>query len=120
MAEMSDATKEKYTKPQIVRGVLWRFPRAIKELAKVSAYGAEKHQVPMGDVSFRDLPDAGVLYAEAEARHLIDEAIGGPVNHEDGALLHKAQKAWNALADLEVYLYEREDLQARRAVLRAG
>ena len=105
---MSIATKARYEKPQPYRGVLARFPRAILEIAKVSAYGTVKHELPMGDVSYLDIPGAEVNFVEAEVRHLLHEAIHGPVNEEDGDLLHKAQKAWEALADLEVYLYQRE------------
>ncbi len=108
MSEMSKATKARYDKPQPYRGVLARFPRAILEIAKVSVYGDKKHERPFGDVDFLDIPEAEVSFVEAEVRHLLKEAIHGPINREDGDLLHKAQKAWEALADLEVYLYQRD------------
>lgn len=103
---MAAATKARYSKPQPYLGVLARFPRAILEIAKVSKYGTVKHQLPMGDMSYLDVPEASVNYVEAEVRHLLHEAIHGAVNNDDGGLFHKAQKAWEALADLEVFLYQ--------------
>lgn len=103
-ADLAQATKDKYKKIPVFLGVVGRFPRAMREIAKVSVFGAKKHQVAMGDMGYLDVPDAGNLYREAEARHMIAEQIEGPINHADGALYHKAQKAWNALADLETYL----------------
>ncbi len=105
---LSPATRARYDKPQPYRGVIARFPRAILDIARVSKYGAIKHQVSMGDMSYLDVPDAHVNFVEAEVRHLLHEAIHGPTNNEDDGLIHKAQKAWEALADLEVYLYEEE------------
>ncbi len=113
---MATATRARYNKPQPYRGVIARFPRAILEIAKVSRYGATKHEKPMGDTSYLDVPDAEVNYVEAEVRHLLHEAIHGPVNDDDDGLLHKAQKAWEALADLEVFLYEEERLTGRMEV----
>jgi hypothetical protein len=103
-AALPTATAAKYNKVPIYRGVIWRFPMALREIAEVSVFGAGKHDQPIGSLTYLDVPDAPNVYLEAEQRHVLAEAIEGPVNHEDGGLLHKAQKAWNALADLEVYL----------------
>jgi hypothetical protein len=108
MTELKKATTAKYKKPQPLRGTIHRFPRAMLEIAKVSQFGAEKHEVPMGDMGYLHVPDADVVYGEAEMRHILALPIEGAVNHGDGDLFHKAQKAWNALADLEVFLYRRE------------
>ncbi len=110
--KMAPATKARYDKPQPYLGVLARFPRAILEIAKVSKYGTSKHHLAMGDMTYLVVPQADVNYIEAEVRHLLHEAISGPVNAGDGGLLHKAQKAWEALADLEVYLYQAEEAEA--------
>lgn len=104
MGELSKATKEKYNKPQVFLGVVGRFPRAMLSIARVSEYGAVKHKVPMGDMGYVSIPGANTLFKEAMMRHAIKEGIEGPINEEDGNLLHKAQTAWCALADLEVYL----------------
>ena len=106
--KLSAATAAKYTKTPVALGCILRFPRAMLEVAKVSVYGCNKHKAPMGSMGYIDVPDAENVYREAEGRHFVKEALEGPVNHEDGDLLHKAQKAWNALADLEVFLRNRE------------
>lgn len=106
--EMSEATKAKYKKTPVYQGVFARFPRALKEIAKVSVFGTNKHQVPLSDMSYMDIPNAYVIYTDATARHLVNEAIEGPINHEDGDLLHPAQLAWDALARLEIYLRDQE------------
>jgi hypothetical protein len=94
----------KYTKAPIYQGLLAKFPRALAEIAKVSAYGAKKHQVSLMSNNYLTVPDASTVYADAVGRHILAQALEGPVNHADGGMLHKAQLAWNALADLEVWL----------------
>ncbi len=98
------ATAAKYGKVQVYKGVLMLFPRALQAVAMVSEYGAKKHEKPMGENSFLRVPDARSVYLESEMRHLIGGVLEGPYNSEDEGMLHKAQKAWNALADLEVSL----------------
>jgi hypothetical protein len=80
------------------------------EIAKVSQFGWKKHEIkfPEGNWNYLDVPGAETVYLEAESRHLVAEVIEGSINAQDGDVLHKAQKAWNALADLEVYLRSRE------------
>lgn len=107
-AHMSPATASKYAKDPVWAGVLARFPLALREVAKVSAWGTKKHEVPIDDMSFLTIPDAYRVYSDACGRHLLDEAVEGPVNAADGGLLHPAQLAWDALARLEVYLRGQE------------
>jgi hypothetical protein len=102
------AAAAKATKPSVALGCVARFPRAMTEIAKVSAFGSIKHNVPTGSMSYLVITNATNAFREAELRHVVAEIIEGPINREDGDLLHKAQKAWNALADLEVYLYQGE------------
>ena len=104
---MSEATKEKYSKPPAARGVVTRFPRAILELAKLSQYGTTKHEVSIDDVSYRDIPDGEGVLLDAQVRHICQEAITGEVNEDDGDHLHATQEAWNALARLEIILIRR-------------
>jgi uncharacterized protein YecT (DUF1311 family) len=106
--KLAAATIAKATKPTVALGCVARFPRAMTEIAKVSAFGSKKHNVPMGSMAYLDMAGAANAFREAELRHVVAEIIEGPINREDGDLLHKAQKAWNALADLEVYLYQGE------------
>ena len=102
------ATAAKYSKTPVALGCVLYFPRSMLEIAKVSVFGCKKHNTTVGSTGYIDVPDAENVYREAEGRHMLAEAIGGPVNAQDGDLLHKAQKAWNALADLEVFLYQQE------------
>ena len=102
--KLPEATAAKYGKTPIYNGVMVLFPRALQAVAKVSEFGAKKHKKAMGDDSYASVPDAANVYNESLVRHIVNEVIEGPVNVEDGRLLHKAQRAWNALADLEVYL----------------
>lgn len=104
IAGMAPATAAKYEKTPVALGAITRFPLALQEVAKVSAFGCKKHQVPMGDMSYLDVPDAYAVYTNALSRHLTGEAAEGAINHNDGGLLHAAQAAWNALARLEVLL----------------
>ena len=103
---MNENTKAKYSKVPVFDGTFARFPRALTEIAKVSVYGAKKHDNTPGDLTFLTVPKAESLYLNAEGRHMLSEVLEGPINCQDGNMLHKAQKAWNALADLEVYLYQ--------------
>lgn len=85
-------------KSPVLRGALHYFPRALKAVADISAFGASKY-------TWRgwESVDGGVeRYGDALARHLLAEAAG-PVDGESG-YLHAAHAAWNALARLELIL----------------
>ena len=89
-------------KPDPLRDVYQEFPRAMREIARVTAYGALKH-APRGWQTFE--PEYGMNYHRSKiGRHLLDLELDGPVNNTDGDLLHMAQVVWNALAYLENYL----------------
>ena len=89
-------------KPDPMRDVYLEFPLAMMEIAKVTAYGASKH-APRGWQTFD--PEYGMDYHRSKVgRHLLKEELEGPVNHEDGDLLHPSQTAWNMLAYLEHFL----------------
>lgn len=102
------AMQAKRQKPRVWQGVLARFPRAIKEIARVSEFGTKKHEVPLTDMSYLDIEDAYNTFSDATIRHFLDEAIEGEVNWGDGGVLHAAQAAWDALARLEWLCRERE------------
>jgi hypothetical protein len=108
-APLPAATMAKYGKPPVYSGVLAMFPRAILELARVSEYGATKHEVRLPQREYMDVPEAELVYKNAEARHLVGEALHGPINVGDGGVYVAAQRAWNALADLEILLRRLED-----------
>ena len=79
--------------------VLSSFSRALIEVCKVGTFGANKYsrggwlQVANGEERYRS----------AGLRHWLYEAAGEEVDG-DSLLLHKAHRAWNALAELELFL----------------
>lgn len=96
----------------VMRGVITRFPLAMQEIARVSQVGTTKYAVPISDRAYKDVPDGLGRYEDAIARHTVEEQMHGAVNIERGgalpaegvALFHKAQRAWDALASLEIFL----------------
>lgn len=90
-------------KPKVVKGVLQYFPRAIKELARVSEFGATKYEWR----GWESVPDGEERYYDALGRHIVDEAIDGPIT-KDSLLRHASHIAWNAMARLELLLREAE------------
>lgn len=100
--------------PDVWNGVIARFPRAMKEIARVSEFGAEKYKVPLSDMSYLDCgkPDTGNFYLCKASRHMLDERLDGTYNPSDGNMVHRAQAAWNLLASLEALLKGKEDDQA--------
>ncbi len=95
---------DRHKKVALVSGTLQRFPMALLEVAKVSEFGCAKYQVPLGDRDFLRNPAMIEDATDALGRHLAKEITEGPVNTEDGDVLHAAQVAWNALARLECML----------------
>ena len=91
-------------KSPALQGCIQYFPRAIRMVADVSLKGADKYSWR----GWEEVSDGPNRYGNALVRHLIDEAIDGPIDRDTG-LLHKAQVVWNALAVLELYLRENED-----------
>jgi hypothetical protein len=90
-------------KSPVFQGLIDYFPRACMEVAKVSEFGAIKYTWK----GYESVPDGVNRYQNALGRHLMYEAIEGPITKDSG-LLHKAHVAWNALAALELYLRENE------------
>mgnify|MGYP001550690875 CR=1 FL=1 len=93
--------------------VLFRFPRALLEVARASEFGFEKYKAdPVTyKTAYRQFDfgyDRGAAYRDKIVGHLVKEELEGPINHEDADLLHMAQVAWNALAAIEVYLASRD------------
>lgn len=90
-------------KAPIVQGVLQYFPRALEAVSLVSLAGAKKYAWK----GWEKVPDGINRYENALGRHILVEAVEGPID-KDTKCLHKAQVAWNALAALELYLREQE------------
>lgn len=90
-------------KSPIVQGCLHYFPTALKAVAEVSAYGADKYCVPFSDKNWARVADGANRYMDADGRHLLGEAEEGMYDRESG-LLHAAHHAWDALARLQLLL----------------
>lgn len=107
--ETSAALAAKQAKAPVAGGVVQLFPRSMHILAMLSKAGADKYGTTVSTIQFLDTPGAYELHTDAMVRHIVDEALEGPVNHKDGGALHAAQAAWNALARLEVFLKNVEE-----------
>lgn len=92
-------------KTPVFQGCIDYFPRAVREVAAVSAFGASKYAWK----GWETVPDGVNRYSNAMVRHLISEATGESLDGDSG-LLHKAHCAWNAMAVLELALREREGM----------
>jgi hypothetical protein len=86
-------------KSPVWRGAIDYFPRALEAVALVSAVGAEKYSWK----GWEKVEDGVNRYNDALSRHLTREAIEGPYDAQT-KLLHAAQRAWNALAVVELML----------------
>lgn len=95
-------------KVPIFQGLIDYFPRAVREVATVSAFGASKYAWK----GWESVPDGVNRYSDAMVRHLISEATGERTDADSG-LLHKAHCAWNALAALELALREAEGMKGQ-------
>jgi hypothetical protein len=113
--EMHPTTVKKYGKSIDYHGLIYRFPRALRAVARVSAFGNKKHgreeDLESTDTIFT-VPNAHLIYKDCLMRHVIDRVIEGEINEADGGVYHAAQIAWNALCDLEIMLREQEDREA--------
>jgi len=92
-------------KPPVMRGVIRYFPRALREVAKVSQAGARKYTWE----GWRTVPDGENRYADARARHELAYAQGEFLDGETETP-HLAQVAWNALAELELVMVRLEQI----------
>lgn len=102
-------------KAPVLRGAIQYFPRALKAVALVSQFGAEKYTWK----GWETVPEGVDRYGDACARHECDEAIG-KIDPRDQRLVdllrslvpgevtpqivHASQAAWNALARLDLIL----------------
>lgn len=98
------ARKDDQGKVPILKGAIAYFPRAIKAVAAVSAWGATKYAW----AGWRHVPDGFDRYSDAMVRHLVAEAEDEVLDPESG-LLHAAHTAWNALARLELLIQQQSE-----------
>lgn len=96
--------------------LLSHFSRALLEVARVGTMGQEKYTRK----GWVDVPDALIRYQAAGLRHELKREIEGEYDLDPwydteegkqykGKILHRAQKAWNALAELELFLLQQEE-----------
>ena len=83
--------------------VLGNFSRALLAVCAVGTFGANKYT----DHGWLSVIDGINRYSDAFFRHYLAR-MGGEEMAEDSGLLHLAHEAWNALAQLELYLREQE------------
>jgi hypothetical protein len=96
-------------KSPIFRGAVGYFPRALGEVAAVSAFGATKYAWK----GWEGVPQGFERYSDALVRHLASEGKG-ELEDRDSGLLHAAHAAWNALARLELLLRDSETVAGIR------
>lgn len=81
--------------------VLGGFPLALMEVAKVGTFGANKYTAR----GWETVPNAIERYDDASGRHMLKEQAG-ELTDPDSNLMHRAHRAWNELAVLELILRE--------------
>jgi len=79
--------------------VLGAFANALIEVCKIGTFGAKKYTRD----GWLSVENGESRYRSAGLRHWLKEATGEEID-PDSQLLHKAHKAWNALAELELYI----------------
>lgn len=89
----ADAGKNEYDM------VLFSFPNALAHVDRVGKFGAKKYTKG----GFLSVPNGEVRYNNAGVRHNIKH-LSGELTDSDSGELHLAHKAWNAMAELELYL----------------
>lgn len=88
-----DAGKDEYDM------VLFSFPNALAKVDRVGKFGAKKYTKG----GFIEVPNGQIRYFNAGIRHAKEQLQGDLVDPDSGEL-HLAHKAWNALAELELFL----------------
>jgi hypothetical protein len=86
-------------KAPMMQGVLHYFPRALREVAMLSLFGANKYAWK----GWEQVDDGVNRYGDALIRHILAEQIDG-LYDDQTKLLHATAVAWNALARLELLL----------------
>ena len=83
--------------------VLFSFPNALAQVDRIGKFGARKYTKG----GFLEVPNGEIRYFNAEIRHAIKRLQGEELD-QDSKELHLAHKAWNALAELELFLRAKE------------
>lgn len=93
-------------KPPVMQGCIRYFPRALEVIAKISLKGAKKYTWK----GWESVEDGQNRYADARGRHELAIGRGEVYDDQPGGTdeLHLGQVAWNALAELELFLRDNE------------
>ena len=98
---MTDKAQDRKNTP-VYSGVMVYFPKALREVSRVSKSGNDQHH-PEKPLHWDRNKSTDEL--DALARHLLDHSVN-PL--DDDGQLHIAKVAWRALAYLEKYLEKQE------------
>jgi Domain of unknown function (DUF5664) len=94
-------------KVDIMRGAWFYFPRALRQIARVSEAGARKYSWK----GWEKVPDGITRYTAAMGRHIFEDPFA--TDNGPGGLgeeyLHAAQVCWNSCARLELIMRELEE-----------
>lgn len=94
-------------RPDLILGTM---ARAVLEVSKVAAFGAEKYS----DDNWLLVDQKEKRYRDAKGRHMLLGAIERV--DADSGLSHLAHEAWNALALLEIHLRDIEANNANKTI----
>lgn len=99
--ELSEGVKLNKNKPQL--SLLFRqFPKALEAIVKCSEYGHEKYKETDQDyLNYQRVKGGSQTYADAGLRHRLQQG-----NDLESKLPHQFHVAWNALAELELWMKE--------------
>ncbi|AFU62941.2 hypothetical protein B5P22_30930 [Pseudomonas tolaasii] len=79
------------------------FPRALFAVAEVATFGANKYSRG----GWKEVQGGFIRYAAAEGRHKLYRYMGQECD-QDSKFPHLFHEAWNKLAQLEIYLKEKD------------
>ena len=101
--DYSVGKKENKNKPQI--SLLFKqFPQALEAIAKCSEYGHEKYKETDTDyLNYQRVYGGSKTYADAGLRHRLEQG-----DDLESGLPHQYHVAWNALAELQLWIQEKE------------
>ena len=94
-------------RPDLILGAM---ARAVLEVSKVAAFGAEKYS----DDNWILVDQKVKRYRDAKGRHMLLGAIES--TDSESGLSHLAHEAWNALALLEIHLRDIEVSNANKTI----
>lgn len=93
--------KTNKNKPQISL-LFIQFPKALEAISKCSEYGHEKYKETDSDyLNYQRVEGGSKTYADAGLRHRLEQG-----NDLESRLPHEYHVAWNALAELELWIKE--------------